>query len=516
MSSVFKCLRPRIIINASGQRVNVSCGKCEACLSKKSSIRAKMCVLESREHDYTEFITLTYSQENLPFCRVVTYGDNRFIVNVTPRLNVRSSSFIASLSSSVVGSLPSNVSDDCITDVLYKTYSSDAKTQSEYGEGYIPYVSRVDAQRFLKRLRYYFYELCNKNGEQYVPIRYYLASEYGPKHFRPHFHLLLFHSSSFLRENLSRLLRQAWTFGNIDYSKAQNNGRCSSYVASYCNQFAFLPKLYDCKGLRPFSLHSIRFGCKSFSDEFEAIISGKNRDIAPAIIPFGDRLREVYAPLSLSTTLLPRCFRYVLSNSYVRYKLYTLFGRTVTRYGIENPTEFVVSNIIKYVEPAIWSGLSNLFGETLTGENIDSIVSSSYRYYRLCQQYPCVDVRKRIDDYYSDYELRRLGDFYRSQVEFISRYGVGCRQFLVHYYDNVYLPDAPASYNRQLSHVDKLLSYNFFLSINIEPEFMDHEQLGYTYNPAYNEACLLSKFIFNQKTKTKKYNDSYHSTVFNY
>lgn len=516
MGSVFKCLRPRVIVNASGQRVNISCGKCEACLSKKASIRAKMCVLESREHDYTEFITLTYDQENLPFCRVVTYGDNRFIVNVTPRLNVKSSSYICSLSSSVVGKIPSNVTDDCISNVLYKTHSYDAKTQSEFGEGYIPYVSRVDAQKFLKRLRYYFYELCKKNGEEYKPIRYYLASEYGPKHLRPHFHLLLFHSSSFFRKNLSWLLHKAWTFGNIDYSQAQDNGRCSSYVASYCNQFAFLPKLYDCRGLRPFCLHSIRFAAKSFQDKFEAVLKGETRDVTPEVIPFGDKLREVFAPLSLSSTLLPRCFHYVLSSDYVRYRLYTLFERTVKRYSIEEPSVPIVSDIVKYVDTTSWTELSDLLGETLTEENIESIVSCSYRYYKLRQEYPCIDLRRRIDDYYSNYELKRLGEFYRSQVEFISRFGVDSRMFLVHYYDNVFVPDAPASYYKTLTYKDKLLSYNFFLSINIEPEFIDHEQLSYIYNPAYNETCLLSKFIFNQKVKTKKYNDTYHSTVFNY
>lgn len=54
-------------------------------------------------------------------------------------------------------------------------------------DGYLSYTSKRDAQLFLKRVR--------KNLSKYSDekIRYYIVSEYGPKTFRAHYHVLFFY-----------------------------------------------------------------------------------------------------------------------------------------------------------------------------------------------------------------------------------------------------------------------------------------------------------------------------------
>lgn len=50
--------------------------------------------------------------------------------------------------------------------------------------GSIPYLRKTDLQLFLKRFRYYVTKRLPKEK-----VRYYAVGEYGPVHFRPHYHL---------------------------------------------------------------------------------------------------------------------------------------------------------------------------------------------------------------------------------------------------------------------------------------------------------------------------------------
>lgn len=506
---VFKCLRPRIITNKVGERVTVSCGHCAACLSMKSSNLAKLCVLESESNLFTTFVTLTYRQEELPVCSVRTYGESTYFVAETLRIKGK-------IESDCVGVLnhPKNLSS--LDYIFSKVYNPDAITSFGYSEGFIPFVSRVDAQNFMKRLRYYIYSFCQKNKLQYEKIRYFICAEYGPEHFRPHFHILLFYNSAWLREELPGFLYQAWTFGNIDYSQVQNHGGCASYVASYCNSVAYLPEIYQSKGLRPFVLHSTGFGQKPFRQQFTEILEGKSSDSPRSSVQFGDRIREVFAPLSLSSTLLPRCFHYVQSNDYVRYLLLSLFGRVVQKYDVKEPSAPLVASIVNYVDPSFKYELEEAFCFSLSEENVTSIVQSSYNYYRLKLDYPCVDIRRRIDDYYSDYNLRRLSRFYSSQQEFLDTYGFGSREYLVHYYDNVYVSGMSVNDAHSLSLSDIERSKRFYDSISVAWEFVEFSDINYVLNPEFCKFSHLSNHIFKSKSKEKKYNDKFKSKVLNY
>lgn len=92
------------------------------------------------------------------------------------------------------------------------------------------YVSKKDVQLFLKRFR--------KSIEPFK-IRYFLVSEYGPKTFRPHYHMLLFNFPYELRFKISEYVDNAWSNGFVrvdPVSPARVN-----YVTSYCLDSSTLP-----------------------------------------------------------------------------------------------------------------------------------------------------------------------------------------------------------------------------------------------------------------------------------
>ena len=64
------CTNTRLIRNAyTGKAVRVSCGKCEACRQQKAALRANRIRNHSRFGYVSLFVTLTYSNDYLPYIR---------------------------------------------------------------------------------------------------------------------------------------------------------------------------------------------------------------------------------------------------------------------------------------------------------------------------------------------------------------------------------------------------------------------------------------------------------------
>jgi hypothetical protein len=117
----------------------------------------------------------------------------------------------------------------------------------------IPYCNTSDCQKFLKRLRFH---IKTKYNEE---IRFYAVSEYGPRTYRPHWHLLLFFNSEQVAKVISQYVFESWSYGNT--SCELSRGGSASYVASYVNSNVCLPSLYiEHKEIRARSLHSKGYG----------------------------------------------------------------------------------------------------------------------------------------------------------------------------------------------------------------------------------------------------------------
>ena len=130
----------------------------------------------------------------------------------------------------------------------------------QYGrDNLIPFLNYVDVQNYIKRLRKHLFQQL----DSYETLHFYAVGEYGPVHFRPHYHLLLFTNSEKVAEVLRYCHSKSWKLGRSDFQRSA--GGASSYVASYVNSLCSAPLLYrSCRSFRPKSRASVGFfekGC---------------------------------------------------------------------------------------------------------------------------------------------------------------------------------------------------------------------------------------------------------------
>lgn len=289
---------------------------------------------------YCYFVTLTYSNENIPLfkCDVlhsesetvlndsgdIVYGyENHQYIPVSEYNEGDFQSLRHIFFSQVQGTVPFDrktkkyepvkanwfVSVDSMRSFITKSesatpYGKDGELSRCYGRNLIPFLNYVDVQNYIKRLRKH---ISNFTDEK---ISFYATGEYGPVHFRPHFHLLLFTNS----EKVSKIIRQchdkSWTLGRSDFQLS--TGGAASYVASYINSLHNAPLLYrSCSSFKPRSRSSLGFFEKGqdyveSEDPYAQIEKKLDSAINGRIYNFNGVCVKSTAPLSYIRTLCPR------------------------------------------------------------------------------------------------------------------------------------------------------------------------------------------------------------------
>lgn len=129
------------------------------------------------------------------------------------------------------------------TNVYFITFTYDEFSVPRCGSYNV--LCKRDMQLFLKKLRF-----------KISPhrIRYFVCGEYGPKTFRPHYHMILFNWSS--DYDIWKVLPSCWSKGFTSVKPVHPNH--IRYVAKYCNMSADLPSFLRKKQFRPFLLCSRR------------------------------------------------------------------------------------------------------------------------------------------------------------------------------------------------------------------------------------------------------------------
>lgn len=342
LKAVDHCQHRSFITNRyNGARIAVDCGQCDYCIYKraqKASMRVKTAGSAFR---YSYFVTLTYDNEHIPLlsCKVL-HSDYEDVVGISGDIHfgheyhkyIPVSEYQCDDNSAlrhiffeqVQGTVPFDreikeyvpvkdnwfLSMDAIRSFIYKTQSvdkTDYPVSEQYGrDNLIPFLNYVDVQNYIKRLRKYLY----KQLGSYETLHFYAVGEYGPVHFRPHYHILLFTNS----EEVSKVLRychdKSWKFGRTDFQIAR--GGASSYVASYVNSLSAAPLLYrSCRAFKPRSRASLGFfekGCDFVESEdpyaqieqkIDSIVNGR-------IYNFNGFSVRSTPPVSYIRTLLPR------------------------------------------------------------------------------------------------------------------------------------------------------------------------------------------------------------------
>ena len=342
LKAVDHCQHRSFITNKyTGARIAVDCGQCDYCIhkrAKKASMRVKTA---GSAFKYSYFVTLTYDNEHIPLmsCKVlhseyddvvgisgdIHYGDEHHQYIPVSEYQCDDNSMLRHIFfEQVQGTVPFDreikeyvpvkdnwfLSMDAIRSFVYKTQSVDKTVYpaaEQYGLGnLIPFLNYVDVQNYIKRLRKHLFQ---KLGS-YETLHFYAVGEYGPVHFRPHYHLLLFTNSDKVASVLRCCHDKSWTLGRSDFQRAA--GGASSYVASYVNSLSAAPLLYrSCRAFRPKSRASVGFfekGCDfaegedpyaQIEQKIDSVVNGR-------VYNFNGVSVRSTPPMSYIRTLLPR------------------------------------------------------------------------------------------------------------------------------------------------------------------------------------------------------------------
>lgn len=214
--------------------VPIPCGRCIGCRMSRSRDWAIRCSLESRSHDVSYFLTLTYNPLLLPY---------------------------------------SNFVDVSTGEICYKST-----------------LVKKDLQKFIKRLRDHY------DREKGKKFRYYACGEYGSKSVRPHYHMIAFgleiddlvpYKETALGDMLytSEWLSNIWQKGYVIVGSVTFES--CAYVARYVNKkkYGSEADFYDLYNIEPeFNIMSLKpaIGREWFDNNYDKIY--KNDEI---ILPDG-------------------------------------------------------------------------------------------------------------------------------------------------------------------------------------------------------------------------------------
>ena len=325
----------------TGARIAVDCGQCDYCIYKrarKASMRVKTA---GSAFKYSYFLTLTYDNEHIPLmnCKVlhseyedvvgisgdIHFGDEHHQYIPVSEYQCDDSSMLRHIFfEQVQGTVPYNreikeyvpvkdnwfLSMSAIRSFIYKTQSVENEIYSaaeQYGlDNLIPFLNYVDVQNYIKRLRKHLFLQLGSHET----LHFYAVGEYGPVHFRPHYHLLLFTNSKEVSKVLRYCHNKSWKLGRSDFQRSA--GGAGSYVASYVNSLCAAPLLYrSCRAFRPKSRASVGFfekGCDFVeSEDLYAQIEQKIDSVVNgSVYNFNGVSVRSTPPMSYIRTLLPR------------------------------------------------------------------------------------------------------------------------------------------------------------------------------------------------------------------
>lgn len=172
-------------------------------------------------------------------------------------------------------------------------------------KGLLKYVNYRDYQLFAKRFRKY---LFTKIGS-YEKISSYVVSEYTPKTFRPHFHILFFFDSDAVAENIRQAVFQSWKLGRVDTQLARDSA--GSYVSGYLNSLVSLPSIFtDVSFAKNKSRFSKLFGYESFRKTVQTPEQAVQRLSERIRFVRNGKPCEFNPPISYISRLLPRFVPY--------------------------------------------------------------------------------------------------------------------------------------------------------------------------------------------------------------
>lgn len=469
LKAVDHCQHRSFITNRyTGQRIPVDCGQCDYCIYKRAQKASMRVKTAGSAFKYSFFVTLTYDNEHIPLmnCEVLhsdyedalsISGDKVFgyerhsYIPVSEYQPEDSSSLRHIFFTQVQGTVPFDreikeyvpvkdnwfLSMDAIRSFIRKTQAvvnSVYPVAEQYGvNNLIPFLNYVDVQNYIKRLRKYLFKALGS----YETLHFYAVGEYGPFHFRPHYHILLFTNSKEVSEVLRQCHDKSWKLGRSDFQAAR--GGASSYVASYVNSLSSAPLLYrSCRAFKPRQRASLGFFEKGEvfddgEDVYHAIEQKIDSVVNGRVYNFNGISVKSTPPMSYIRTLLPRF-------SSARYDDAVAIARVI-RVVADAPKRIARFGIIDYDSDSILS-IVRAYYQYLTLNhhltNEDEIILHNARCLtRLCNSSSDVDIESYINKLYRlflyvskflrNWHLPAIGsnlDSYANRINYIIKTGI--------------------------------------------------------------------------------------------
>lgn len=314
------CLNPRKVKPKHyNHNILVPCGKCIACQSAKASANTTKCICEAHSHEYEYFVTLTYSNKYLPTASLVPifeHYDEPDEHGFNTRHYLQDGyHVVCDQTGELLGEYyPKRYLD---VDMLVKKCNVN-NSESNYKQ--VPILYKYDVQLFMKRLRKY---LKNYTDEK---IRYFCSGEYGPIHYRPHYHLLLWFENIETAAYIIDAVCQCWKFGRVDVSRSF--GGTSSYVAKYVNGNCNLPKVFRLAQSKPFATHSQHLGSKVFTCSAETFEETELDRIKSISIAHGNEYQTYDMWRSVKHSIFPKCQGFFEKSEQQRCYSYSIYDIT--------------------------------------------------------------------------------------------------------------------------------------------------------------------------------------------
>lgn len=435
-----RCQNPSIIENPyTHEKVLTSCGRCPNCIAIKTEKLSLMCNVHRSLYKYCYFVTLTYADKYIPKFRLVEQDESTLVRN-TEYCDESIGSYNCVVDCSRLPEHGSTLMSYSFRDKDKELILDKCKLK-----GFIPFAYTPDLQRFLKRLRYY---LTKTSANDFT---YYAVSEYGPVHFRPHFHLLLFSNSVRFLKGFFSALYKSWKFGRIHYRLADN--KVGRYLTDYVNSYTYLPTFFTCRDIKPKAVHSSYFASLLPRLDCYSLYADPYKYITETLYPLFGK----YVPLPLFRSsfnkLLPKTIGFGKKNLHQLYYDYSAYTRVCSQLGMNlTPSQlarlfcdFACSENSFLVDDSVWGTFIPYIRYDLCRNDYsvysdpDKVYDILYRYFKVSFdffRYICdSDVRlywsrvKTIKTYYDTCASIKMTDFYTLMDYYTREIDSDCSSF---------------------------------------------------------------------------------------
>ena len=531
------CLKKVPVLNKETNKVSYyPCGHCAVCINNKARRLKHMCQSQTELSEFQLFVTLTYAPEFLP--RVAICTD--FVTDEDGR-NCFEVAYVSQCD---------RVTEYYKDDVLHVQRFYDGREfdkfelplrTNKFNLGYtneIGILFRYDVQLWMKRVRErlsdnlaltYFnnpYKKLKDNEKAKIKkvvtdLKVFICGEYGPKTFRPHYHVLLYFKRPEVFDFLFNNVDKIWKYGRVDVQSAGKDA--NGYVSGYVNSFVGTPPLLRTSFSRPFSQHSLFFGVDVKQEYVKEIREVSYKRLREKCVVVDGKYQNYTYPVSLENLLFPKTYRFAQSTHYQLCKRYSAY-ETLSRYFAEKSVKKLVKLYLNEMDSYVWMQndlLHNTFPKDLlipysdTDEStLTTLLYTSRKFLRNAKYFnlSVSDYVSLIKRYYDEKESVSLHENFKLMCaksifyDDIRSYGL--------YYDNIVLDDSyyfPKSdhetKNVRLSHYNTVR--DFCRSIDVS----NKDLLNYLSNPSDHDAYYLSEVILQDKIlhdnmKHKKQNDA--------